>query len=363
MISVVGAGPAGSYLAYLLAKNGKDVTIIEEHKKIGSPVQCTGIVTGSIEKFVKLPNNVIANRCSKVIVISKNNKTESNTDEIVMWRNKFDEFVANMAMDEGVKILVNHQFIGFDGKNKIKIKDKNNNKIKEIESDFIVGADGPSSGVAKTAGLSSNIKFYIGMQAKVKLKTDLDAFETYFGSDFPNFFGWVVPESEDTARLGLGSFNNAKDHFYKFLEKRTGKKDVLCWESGIYPIYNPNQIIQKDNIYLIGDAATQVKATTGGGIIPSMKAASTLCECIVNKKDYNNEFKKQSGRELSLHLKLRNVLNKFSDKDYDYLLKLMSQEKVKKILKKYDRDTPIPLVLNLLLKEPRFLLFSKFAFS
>ena len=36
--------------------------------------------------------------------------------------------------------------------------------------------------------------------------------------------------------------------------------------------------------------------------------------------------------------------------------------KVKKILKKYDRDTPIPLVLNLLLKEPRFLLFSKFAF-
>jgi len=33
-----------------------------------------------------------------------------------------------------------------------------------------------------------------------------------------------------------------------------------------------------------------------------------------------------------------------------------------KILKKYDRDTPIPLVANLLLKEPRFLLFSKMIF-
>ena len=362
MIAIVGAGPAGSYLAYLLAKQGKEVALIEEHDKIGSPVQCTGIVTGSIDKFVKLPNDVIANRCSKVVVVSKNEKISAETDEIVMWRNKFDGFLANMAADAGAKILTNHQFIDLNNKNSVKIKNKNNNEIKDIESEIIVGADGPSSAVAKAAGLNSNSKFYIGMQAKVKLKSDLDAFETHFGESFPNFFGWVVPESEDTARLGLGAFENAKDYFYKFLEERTGKKEIVCWESGIIPVYNPNQTIQKDNVYLIGDAAAQVKATTGGGIIPSLKAATTLCDCIINKKDYNKEFKKQSGRELLLHLKIRNVLNKFSDKDYDRLLKLMNQEKVKKILKKYDRDTPIPLVLNLLLKEPRFLLFSRFAF-
>lgn len=362
MITIIGSGPAGSYLAYLLAKKGKDVTIIEEHEKIGSPIQCTGIVTGSIDKFVKLPNEVIANKCSKVIVVSKNNKIVANTDEIVMWRNKFDEFMAHRATDAGVKILTNCQFINSNGKNSIRIKNKNKNKVEEIKSDLIVGADGPSSTVAKAADLNPSSKFYIGMQAKVKLKMDFDAFETHFGSNFPDFFGWCVPESEDTVRLGLGSFHNTKNHFYKFLEHRTGNKEILCWESGIIPVYEPNSIIQKDNVYLIGDAATQVKATTGGGIIPSLKAAHTLCDCIINKKNYNNEFRRQSGKELLLHLKIRNVLNKFSDKDYDYLLKLMNQEKVKNILKKYDRDTPIPLVLNLLLREPRFLLFSKFAF-
>ena len=363
MITIIGAGPVGSYLAYLLAKKGKAVTIIEDHKKIGNPVQCTGIVTGSIEKSIKLPNNIIANRCNKVIVISKNNRIEANTDEIVLWRNKFDEFMADTATDKGVKILTNHQFIDFNGKNTLKIKNKNNNKIAEIKSDIIIGADGPSSVVAKSAGLNSNVKFYIGMQAKVKLKTDLDKFETYFGSNFPDFFGWVVPESEDTVRLGLGAFKNAKNYFYKFLKKRTNGKKVLCWESGVIPIYNPKQIIQKGNIYLIGDAATQVKATTGGGIVSSLKAAHTLCDCIINKKNYNKEFKRQSRKELLLHLKIRNTLNKFSDKDYDYLLKLMSQEKVKKILKKYDRDTPISLVLNLLLREPKFLLFTKLLFK
>jgi len=360
MITIIGAGPAGSYLAYLLAKKGKDVTLIEEHDKIGIPVQCTGIVTGSIEKFVKLPKKVIANRCSKVVVVSRNNQIEAETDEIVLWRNKFDEFLANMAVDGGVKILANHQFIGFNNKHSIKIKNKKNNEIKNIEAGIIVGADGPSSSVAKAAGLNANSKFYVGMQAKVKLKTDLDKFETYFGSDFPNFFGWVVPESEDTARLGVGSFHNTRDYFYKFLKKRTGKREILAWESGIIPVYSPKKIIQKNNVYLIGDAASHVKATTGGGIVPSLKAAHTLCDCIINSKDYSKEFKKKSGRELLLHLKLRNMLNKFSDKDYDYLLILMNQEKVKKILKKYDRDSPIELVLSLLLKEPRFLRFSKF---
>ena len=267
-----------------------------------------------------------------------------------------------MAQNQGVDIFLNHKFVGFNGSNSIKVKDTKNNKIKEIKTDIVVGADGPYSAVAKSAGIDSNSKSYLGIQAKVKLAMDTTAFETYFGSNFPNFFGWCVPESEDTARLGIGCFENAKDYFYKFLKNRTGAKDVLCWESGLIPLHNPKRVIQKDNVYLIGDAATQVKATTGGGIIPSLKAAQTLCDCIINNKNYNKEFKMQSGRELLLHLRIRNLLNKFSDKDYDRLLDLMNKKKVRKILKKYDRDTPIPLVTSLLFKEPRFLYFSKILF-
>ena len=363
MITIVGAGPAGSYLAYLLAKQGKEVTILEEHKNIGTPVQCTGIVTHSIENFFRLKNEVIAKRLDKVVVVSKSSKIAINVDEIVMWRDKFDKYVAEMAEDEGADILLSHKFIGFDGSNAIKVKDAKNNKIKNIKTGIVVGADGPYSAVAKAAGMNSNSRHYIGMQAKVNLEMDTTAFETHFGGDFPDFFGWVVPESEGIARLGIGCFENAQGHFYKFLKSRTGKKDVICWESGLIPLYNSKKAIQKGNVYLIGDAAAQVKATTGGGIIPSLKAAQTLCGCIINNKDYNEEFRRQSGRELRLHLRIRNMLNKFSDRDYDKLLSLMSREKVRKILKKYDRDTPIPLVTNLLIKEPRFLYFLKVLFS
>ena len=228
MITIVGAGPAGSYLGYLLAKQGKDVTILEEHNEIGAPVQCTGIVTHSIEKFFKLKKDVIAEKLDKVVVVSKNNRIEVNVDEIVMWRNKFDKFVAEMAQDAGAKILLDHKFMEFNGRNSIKVKDNKNNKIKEIKSEIIIGADGPYSAVAKAAGMNSNSRNYIGMQAKVKLKMNMSSFETHFGSDFPNFFGWCVPESENVARLGIGCFENAQEHFYNFLKSRTGKKEILC---------------------------------------------------------------------------------------------------------------------------------------
>ena len=359
MITVIGAGPAGSYTAYLLAKAGKEVTLIEEHNTIGSPVQCTGIVTHSIEKFFKLPKNVVANRCSKVVVVSKNRRITANVDEIVMWRNKFDQFVAGMAQKAGAKVLTGTKFVSLS-KNSIAVKGKNG-KIREIKADAIIGADGPSSAVARAAGISHNNKFYIGMQAKVKLKMPVDEFETHFGSAFPEFFGWVVPESEGMVRLGIGARENAQQHFYRFLEKVTGKKDVCCWESGIIPMYNPKQVIQKNNVCLIGDAATHVKATTGGGIIPSLKAAHTLTDCILHKKNYNATYKMASGKELWLHLMMRKFLNKFRDEDYDKLLGMMGRENVQQVLKKYDRDTPIPLLLNLALKEPKFFSFAAVA--
>ena len=362
MIAIIGAGPAGTNLAYLLAKAGKEVAVFEEHSEVGSPVQCTGIITHSIDRFVKLPQKVIANKCGRVVVVSKNKRIDARVGEIVMWRNLFDRFMAERAVDAGAKLFLNHQFFGFDGKNKIKIKDKKNNKTKEIAAGDIVGADGPSSAVGKAAGIGRKFDFYIGMQAKVRLSMDMNEFETYFSNkDFPEFFGWAVPESEKIARLGLGARANAKELFYRLIKKRTGKEEVLCWESGIFPIHNPKQVIQKGNVYLIGDAASHVKATTGGGIIPSIKAGYTLADCIVRKKDYQKAFMLQSGKELRLHLKIRKMLNRFTDSDYDYLLGLMDSEKVKNVLDKYDRDTPIPLVLNLIMKEPRFLKYVRFA--
>lgn len=116
-------------------------------------------------------------------------------------------------------------------------------------------------------------------------------------------------------------------------------------------------MIQKNNIFLIGDAAGMVKATTGGGIIPGMKAAKTLCDCILNSKNYTKEFKKKVGKSLWMHMKIRDILNKFNDKDYGNLLKYIKQKRIKGILAKNTRESPVKLVIKMLFLEPRFIRF------
>jgi flavin-dependent dehydrogenase len=66
MISIIGAGPVGCYTGYLLAKAGKKVQIFEEHKEIGIPIQCTGIVTKDIFNFINYNKKIFINKLEKV---------------------------------------------------------------------------------------------------------------------------------------------------------------------------------------------------------------------------------------------------------------------------------------------------------
>lgn len=353
MISIIGAGPAGCYLAYLLAKKGQKVRIFEEHKEIGRPVQCTGIVTEDILKLIKLDKSIISNITKKASIHSKNSNAVINTKEIILFRDKFDSYLLKLAIDAGAELYKNHRYERFDGKT-IYFSNR-----KKYSTDILVGADGPNSGVARTNDLWLKREFYIGVQARVKLKSKPDIYDVYLGSDFPKFFGWIVPENGRTARVGVAAAKNPGIIFKSFIKKLDiGSKDIIGKQAGLIPVYNPKQKLQKNNVFLVGDAAGMVKATTGGGIIPSMEAARILCDCIISKKDYTKEFKRKVGKSLWAHLKIRQMLDNFSDRDYDLLLKYIKNRKVSDILGKTTRESPIKLALKLLIAEPRFLRFA-----
>ncbi|MBW2974172.1 NAD(P)/FAD-dependent oxidoreductase [Candidatus Woesearchaeota archaeon] len=360
MISVIGAGPAGCYSAYLLAKAGKDVSLFEEHKEIGSPVQCTGLVTSPINNILKLKKGIIINEIDKVKIFSSEKNflgLKLKDKNLILDRKKFDSHLADLAVSMGAKIFLNYKFISCE-KNIIKIR-YNNEKEAAIRTDNLIGADGPLSQVAKLSGMIKQRKFLTGIQATAKLKND-NCIEFY-----PSIgaFAWVVPENSETCRVGVASYNNPKDDFTGLLKlKKISSKDIIEKQGGLIPVYDPRLKTKKDNIYLVGDAAAQVKATTGGGIIQSLKAAQALADSIINNRDYEKEWKKEIGKDLLLHLRMRNIMNRFREKDWSRLIKMFKKDRTKRIIESFDRDYPTRFAYKLLLSEPRMLYFLRFLF-
>ncbi len=323
-------------------------------------MQCTGIVTQELGKIIELKKRFIINQINNQRLFSKHKTASIPSNDIVIDRTKFDQYLAEKAKKAGAKIHLSHKFLGLT-KNSIALANKKNKLVKK-QTDIIIGADGPFSETARANNMFSKRQFYTGLQARIKGKFSKDTYETYFGNICSDFFAWIVPESEKTARIGLASRKNTAKKFMRFLKAKNIKNSqIISKQAGLIPIFNKNIKIQDNNVFLIGDAAAQVKATTGGGLVPGLKSAKILADCIINNKNYNKQIKPLK-KQLSMHLKVRNTLNKFSDKDWDKLIRTINNEKIKKILHKISRDNPSELALKLIAAKPGLLSYLRKAF-
>jgi digeranylgeranylglycerophospholipid reductase len=359
MISIIGAGPSGNYLAYLLAKEGKEVEVYEEHDVIGRPIQCTGIVTKAFSEIIELQSDFVENITSRAEVTSPEGKSFvfPLRDNIVVCRHKFDSHLAKMAAKAGAKYYLKSRFLKHREKDsKIEFDVNINGEVVKKVTDVLVGADGPHSRVAKSAGLLIGRRYLNALQVKAKYKMDKEMFKVQFHRDY---FGWVVPENEEVARIGITGFRKPKEYFDDFMKQFIKEEDILEFQSGLVPVYDPKNKIKKGNVYLLGDAAALTKASTHGGIIQGLIAAEELKKAIIEGKDYQKLVRKRLGKDLCLHLFLRETMESFSDRDVEYLVKLTGQDKIKKILSNFDRDYPTRFLLRIFMIEPRYFYFTK----
>lgn len=348
MITVIGGGPVGCF--YASKEKNDDVHILEEHKQIGKPVSCTGILTDSINSIVKIPKSVIVTKIKEFKIIAPDGSTlyvPVKKPNIIVDREKFDIYLMEKALDSGARISFYERFVSF-------AKQKNRYKIKtsrgEFTTDMVVGADGPFSRVAHVARIYGKRKLVYGLQARCRYPgLEEGVSEVRLGE---GEFAWIVPENNRIARVGVignaGSVQ-AKKRLNDCYSRLLGKSKVIENQSGVVPVYNPKQQLRKGNVFLIGDAASQVKATTYGGIIYGMTAARLLAR---NKEKYAQNFKRSVGKDLWLSLKIREFLNCMNVNQYNKLVEIMQRKKNIDLISAFDRDYPSKFVGKLILQEP-----------
>jgi len=315
-VVIIGAGPAGSFLAYKLGKKGLSVLLLEKETfpryKIcaGGLAKKTYDILFSENKNVK---NMIEKKVRKGLYV-RNKKftfTESKEDLIyLIYRSKLDNFLVKMAVDNKTvqfRDSITIKSIDYE-KNNINYIEKNTEH--KVNYDILVGAWGCKKRLNKLVNLMPFESFAVsstwegpGGSRFCKYSDEYVVCQIIKG--FPGFVGYIFPKSDEiTAGLftSLDTPTNLKKMWNEFMDFWRLDKNIKP-KYALIPIRNFNKPIARKNILLVGDAAGLADPFTGEGIyyaiISSMIASKEIIKYIKNKDyDLSYEYNKNINRNL-----------------------------------------------------------------
>src|ERR1700730_17282103 len=351
-VVIVGGGPAGLYAGLRLARAGWAVELFEEHRAVGEPVHCTGVLARDAFDVFGLSADVVLNELTTVRFHAPSGETVEystpDVEAVVIDRLQFDRRLADEAARVGVRmrrarvtaldIGRDHVTVTADGV--------------QTRARVCVLACGASYALQRRLGLG--LPGLMLQSAQLELPADrLGPVEVHFGADVaPGGFAWAVPVQRATrmcVRVGVMCDGDASRHFWRLLGAITPRWGVQMPEGcsprqKVLPLA-PIKRTYGDRVLVLGDAAGLVKPTTGGGIYCSLVsaeiAADTLAAALTSDQlhgaalaAYETAWRKRLGSELRWQLILRRIAQRLSDSDIDRLFELAQTDGIMPLMRR-----------------------------
>ena len=227
-----------------------------------------------------------------------------------------------------------------------------------VAKEAVIGADGVFSSVAGAAGIKAPKSVPI-VQAEVALPSGWNPSVTkvWFDAQETRFFFWLIPESSSRGVVGLIGDHGleTRESLKTFLADHELKPEVYqAAQVALYsPWLKPWARMGRTPVYLVGDAAGQVKVSTVGGTVSGLLGAHAAATALLSGSSYRSQLLPVK-RELNVHWLLRRLLDRLDDRGYDHLVSSVTL-KVRNFLSQYDRDSMGPVVWRLPILQPRLL--------
>jgi flavin-dependent dehydrogenase len=361
--AVVGGSAAGLFTASLLARRGVPVRVFERIETL-EPAARTLIVTHRMRG--------ILGRAAESSIVNEIRRFELFTDgraatvalkrpDLIIERRVLIQGLADDAQAAGATLELGRRFHALHANGRglvLEVERCSDGSREEVHVGTIIGGDGASSCVARAAGWPA-LETVPLVQAIVRLPKDMppDTARVWFVPQDTPYFYWLIPESATRGALGLigETGTETRKLLEQFLEKR--KLDPIEFQGARIPVYTGWVPVKRQvgagSVYLVGDAAAQVKVTTVGGIVTGFRGAIGVAEAILNGG--TSRELRTLRRELDLHLLLRRSLHDFQQSDYSRLVDLLNAPAIRS-LGEYSRDEAWRILWRICLRQPRLLL-------
>jgi len=352
-ICVVGAGPSGSYTALKLAQAGFRVLILEEHEIVGEPRHCTGILgQEAYDQFPDLPREMVQSELSAAWIVSPSGERVRTPwfqgKAVVIDRARFDQSLAAMANRAGAVLQSGCRVESLQQKQDgVSVGVTYVSGTQEIlEARMVVIASGISYRLHPQVDLVPPEEHLLCAQTEVQ-SDKIREVEVYIGKNVaPGSFAWAVPSGEGRLRVGVTAHARAVQYLEALLSGPLLRDKITRGDEPIHKRLVPISPIASsvaDRVVLVGDAAGQVKPTTGGGIFYGLLGANLASQALGRAfaegrfhrrflQSYDRDWKRLLRAEAWMGRIGRKVFEHFSDQQLDRLVRVCGDEQVAKLV-------------------------------
>jgi digeranylgeranylglycerophospholipid reductase len=334
-VIVVGAGPAGNNAALGLALKGFAVTVIDSRLNIGEKL-CTGIVGQECTRRFPIDPELVYREASSINVVAPSTgdvRFEAATPRArIVDRVAYVASFARQAQAAGANYLLGQRVLKVtpEADGVTVLTDSGSHRGRAL-----VLATGFGSPLTPQVGLGTVSDYVTGAQAQVSTN-GVSEVEVFLGQQVaPGFFAWLVPTAPGLALAGLLVRRRAQAQLGEFIDwqLKEGKiaavtSGAACWGIPLRPLRRT----YRDRVLVVGDAAGQVKPTTGGGIyyalLASEIAAQALSEALSDNdlsaarlSTYQRRWKLLLSQELEVGYSARRIYEALSDQQISSLVR------------------------------------------
>jgi geranylgeranyl reductase family protein len=377
-VIVIGGGPSGLNAARKLAGKGLDVIVLEKKSGIGKHVICAGIVGHEAFNKFDLSQDSILREIQSIKIVSPLsnvlNYTHPRPLAYAVDRERFDTYLARRTARRELNIRLNAEVLDISlGKNSALVWTKvDGQSYKQYSARVVLIATGVRYDLHRKLGLGSPKDFLQGVQAELNIGP-VDCTHVFLGKDIAaGAFAWLVPLSNGLVRVGLITQKNPKGCFHRLIEKYYPEKMENLEENRIQLKPIAQGLVSRtyaERVIALGEAAGQVKTTTGGGIyfglICSEIAADVVMEGFKREdfsssmlSSYEELWKKALKKEILVGYYVRKLCAKLSDKQIEKTVQLIQTNGfIPLVEEKGSFDWHSDLIFHFLRRLPLFHIF------
>jgi digeranylgeranylglycerophospholipid reductase len=353
-VVVVGAGPGGAEAARAAAAQGLRTVLLEEHRAVGLPTHCTGKLSRHAFREFDLPLSLAVNTLSAAVFHSPGGLAvrvrRPSADSYVVDRVAFDQWLADRAARAGADLRTGVRVTRITrDAGRLRVRGDWTGHVGaapfEAEARVVIDAEGAAPRLPAALGIRPARTYAHGLQYEMHGVGGLepDTPEMFFGRDVaPGFFAWLLPLGGGRARIGVAVDPAETPHapvryldrllaVHPAVRRRVAGASVARKVGGRIPMLTGRAPAARHGMLIVGDAAGQVKATSGGGIYFAMLAGRLAGRAaaryaagdrhagVLSYRGWRRAF----GREVAFTALGRRLLNRLADRELDSVMRVI----------------------------------------